>query len=66
VEVPSSPVARWFLYAGSFGLTWGFLADALIFGDGAAAAAARGTVAGVIFATLGVRREQRGIRRRRP
>ena len=66
MEVPSSPVVRWFLYAGSFGLIWGFLADALIFGEGAGTAAARGTVAGVIFATIGVRREQRGVRRRRP
>jgi drug/metabolite transporter (DMT)-like permease len=62
--VPSNFVARWFLYAVTFGLTWGFLADALIHGDGAAAAATRGTIAGVLFATVAIRRERRGVRRR--
>jgi hypothetical protein len=58
-------VARWVAYATTFGLLWGLLADALIFGDGASTAAVRGVLGGVLFATVAVARERGGPRRRR-
>jgi hypothetical protein len=58
-------VARWIAYALTFGLLWGLVADALIFGDAASTAIVRGAVAGVLFATLAVARERGGGRRRR-
>jgi hypothetical protein len=59
------PATRWILYAISFGLLWGLLAEALIFGDRPLEAAVRGAIGGVLFATIAVRRETRGLRRRR-
>ena len=56
---------RWCAYAVTFGLLWGVVADALIFGDGASTAVTRGALAGVLFASLAVWRETRGVRRRR-
>jgi hypothetical protein len=58
-------IARWIAYAITFGLLWGLVAAALIFGAGASTAAARGAVAGVLFATLAIAREGRGVSRRR-
>jgi hypothetical protein len=63
--MPSNPAVRWLLYAATFGLAWGFVADSLMFGDRAMAAATRGAIAGILFATVAVGRETRGIRRRR-
>jgi hypothetical protein len=57
-------VARWAAYAITFGLLWGLLADALIFGDGASRATFRGAVGGILFATVAVARERGGARRR--
>src|SRR5262245_29225601 len=61
-------VARWIAYAITFGLLWGLVAYALIFGDSASTAATRGAVGGIVFATLALAREPRGPfrRRRRP
>ena len=66
VGVVSNVLLRWLLYAVTFGLAWGFVADSLMFGDRALTAVTRGAIAGVLFATIAVRRETRGIRRRRP
>jgi drug/metabolite transporter (DMT)-like permease len=63
--VPARPLTRWILYALSFGLLWGLVADALIFGDDALSAVIRGAVAGALFATIGVWRETGGLRGRR-
>ena len=57
-------VVRWILYAVTFGLLWGVVADALIFGDGAKASVIRGILGGIFFATVAVLRETRGTRRR--
>jgi hypothetical protein len=56
-------MARWILYAVTFGLLWGVVAQALIFGDGALASVIRGALGGVFFATVAVRRERRAVRR---
>jgi hypothetical protein len=58
-------LARWIAYAITFGLIWGLVADAAIFGDAAPTAAARGAVGGVLFATFAIARERRGVFRRR-
>jgi drug/metabolite transporter (DMT)-like permease len=59
-------IARWVAYAVTFGLLWGLVANALIFGDGASTSVARGAIGGVLFATLALARERRGPFRRRP
>ena len=61
-------ILRWFSYALTFGLLWGVFADALTFGDSASTAAVQGAVGGVLFATVALARERRGVfrRHRRP
>lgn len=56
---------RWFCYAATFGALWGGVVDALLFGDHALRAVFGGLLAGIFFATVAVRRETRGLRRRR-
>jgi hypothetical protein len=56
--------ARWIFYAVTFGLLWGVVMQALVFGDDALASVIGGVLAGVLFATLAIRRETRGVRRR--
>ena len=55
---------RWIFYAVTFGLLWGLVGQALLFGEGARESAIRGTLGGVLFATISVWRETRGLRRR--
>jgi hypothetical protein len=54
---------RWTVYAAGFGVLWG-LGDALLLGHGLWASVVRGTLGGLFFATVAIRRERRGLRKR--
>jgi hypothetical protein len=56
---------RWLAYAITFGLLWGFLGHVLLSDASLSASLGRGAVGGILFATVAIARERRGLRRRR-